>query len=67
MMMQLGDKFGILQLSAWTVAKQWDSSHVGPVEVERAFRIPVKAARFSASSTEEHTAYHVIGSKPASR
>jgi hypothetical protein len=29
-------------------------SNIGPVEVERAFWIPVKAARFSASSMEEH-------------
>ena len=54
MMMQLGDRFGMFLLSACTVARQSDSSHIGPVEVERAFRFPINAARFSAYSTEAH-------------
>jgi hypothetical protein len=53
MMMQLGALFGVLQLRACIIAKQSDSSHLGPVEIEKVFQISVKAARFSASSTEE--------------
>ena len=43
-----------IELERLYCSQQSDSNHIGPVEVERAFQIPVKAAKFSASSTEEH-------------
>jgi hypothetical protein len=45
MMMQLGDQFGILQLSAHIVARQSDSSHIGPVKGEY-FGFPSKLLGF---------------------